>query len=53
MTEWATLDEAQLDGGVDEVIDRYRKQFGDAVARLEYNIAALSATLLNAHTWAP
>ena len=53
LTEWATVDEAVRDGDPDAVSARYRAAFGSDVSNLTYNIASLSATLLNATNWAP
>lgn len=51
LTEWASLDDALAAGSAEEVLDSYRRQAGKSLSRLEYNIAALSATLLNANAW--
>ena len=51
LTEWATLDEATGDGTAAEVIGRYEAEFGGQVSGLEYNVAGLSATLLNTNNW--
>lgn len=51
LSEWATVDEAVADGEPDAVADRYREALGSDVSNLSYNVAALSATLLNATNW--
>ncbi len=51
LTEWATVDEAVADGDPVAVASRYREALGPDVSNLEYNVAALSATLLNATNW--
>lgn len=51
LTEWATVDEAIADGEPETVTDRYREALGPDVSNLAYNVAALSATLLNATNW--
>lgn len=51
LTEWATVDEAVGDGEPDAVAGRYREALGSDVTNLDYNIASLSATLLNATNW--
>jgi hypothetical protein len=51
LTEWATVDEALGDGEGETVIERYREALGADVSNLAYNVAALSATLLNATNW--
>ncbi len=51
LTEWSTVDEAIADGEPDAVADRYRQALGSDVSKLTYNVAALSATLLNATNW--
>jgi hypothetical protein len=52
LTEWASMDDALAAGSAEEVLDRYGRQAEKSLSRLEYNIAALSATLLNANAWA-
>lgn len=51
LTEWASVSEASADGTAAEVCARYRREFATGVDRLEYNVATLSATLLNADSW--
>ena len=51
LTEWATVDEAAADGDPGEVAARYTEALGSDVSNLAYNVAALSATLLNATNW--
>ena len=51
LTEWATVDEAVEDGEPDAVAGRYREALGSDVTNLSYNVATLSATLLNATNW--
>ncbi|MBM3274763.1 MAG: hypothetical protein FJZ00_06400, partial [Candidatus Sericytochromatia bacterium] len=51
LTEWASLDDALAAGSAEEVFARYSRQAGKSLSRLEYNVAALSATLLNANAW--
>ena len=51
LTEWATLADAESDGDAEQVINRLRAAFPGQLSRFEYNVAALSATLLNAHNW--
>jgi len=51
LTEWATVAEAAADGDPDTVIARYGDALGPDVSNLAYNVAALSATLLNATNW--
>ncbi len=51
LTEWATVDEAAGDGDPDTVFARYGDALGPDVSNLAYNVAALSATLLNATNW--
>ena len=53
LTEWATLEEAESDGDAEQVVNRFEGAFPSQLSRLQYNIASLSATLLNAHNWAP
>ena len=51
LTEWATVEEAEADGDAKQIVDRVEAAFPSQLSRLEYNVAALSATLLNAHNW--
>ena len=51
LTEWATVTEAAGDGDPDAVATRYTEALGPDVSNLAYNVAALSATLLNATNW--
>ncbi len=51
LSEWATLGEAEADGTPEEVIDRYEQAVPDAVTNTSYNVAVLSATLLNSGNW--
>lgn len=52
VTEWASLGEALQDGGADEVVARYRQVLPDAAAAAApFNVAGLSATLLNPDAW--
>ena len=51
LSEWATVDEAAGDGDPDSVIARYTDALGSDVSNPAYNVAALSATLLNATNW--
>ena len=51
LTEWATIEEAAGDGVPDAVATRYTEALGPDVSNLAYNVAALSATLLNATNW--
>ena len=51
LTEWATVDEAAADGDPGAVAARYAEALGEDVSNLTYNVAALSATLLNATNW--
>jgi len=52
VTEWASTSEALQDGGAEEVVQRYRRVLSEAtVASAPYNVAGLSATLLNTDAW--
>lgn len=51
LTEWASIRDALADGTPAELTERYRRQLEPAISGLEYNLAALSATLLNADSW--
>jgi hypothetical protein len=52
VTEWASTNEALRDGGADEVFARYRKVLPNAtIASAPFNVAGLSATLLNTDAW--
>jgi len=51
LTEWATVTEAAGDGDPGTVVARYGDALGPDVSNLAYNVAALSATLLNATNW--
>lgn len=51
LTEWTTIAEALSDHAADPVVDRYAAALGAGVSRLEYQIGALSATLLNTTDW--
>lgn len=51
LSEWATVEEAVTDGAPETVAERYREALGSDVSNLTYNIASLSATLLNATNW--
>lgn len=51
LTEWASLDDAAAEGAPEEVVGRHARESGASLSRIEYNIAALSATLLNANAW--
>lgn len=51
LSEWATVQEAIADGAPEAVAGRYREALGSDVTKLSYNVAALSATLLNATNW--
>ena len=51
LTEWATLDEATGDGTAADVIARYQREFEGQLSGLDYNVAGLSATLLNINNW--
>lgn len=52
LTEWASVDDANEVGDEQEVVVVYEQRFSGQVSGLDYNVAALSATLLNAHNWA-
>lgn len=52
LTEWASVDDASKVGDEQEVAAVYEQRFSSQVSGLDYNVAALSATLLNAHNWA-
>ena len=51
LSEWATAGEAIADGGPEAVTDRYGEALGSDVSNMSYNVAVLSATLLNATNW--
>ncbi len=51
LTEWASLDDAAAEGSPEEVVGRHARESGASLSRIEYNMAALSATLLNANAW--
>lgn len=51
LTEWASFDDAAADGSPETVAGRQARESGASLTRIEYNIAALSATLLNANAW--
>jgi hypothetical protein len=52
LSEWATLDEAIADGGAEDIEAKVQSAVPGATSNLTYNVAALSATLLNAGNWA-
>ena len=51
LTEWATLAEAKADGGVEQITERFAAAFPGQASGFQYNVAALSATLLNSESW--
>lgn len=52
VTEWASSSEAMQDGGAEECVARYREVLPAAtVASVPFNMAGLSATLLNTDAW--
>lgn len=52
LTEWASVDAADADGSAAEVMARYTVALGNAIRNVQYQAAALSATLLNSNSWA-
>jgi hypothetical protein len=52
LIEWASLGDAMQDGGADEVVERYgRVLSASSVPNVHFNVAGLSATLLNTDAW--
>ncbi len=51
LTEWATAADALADNEADPVVERYGAALGKGAARLEYQVGAHSATLLNTSDW--
>jgi hypothetical protein len=52
VTEWASTSEARQDGSAEEIVARYRQVLPEAtVVSVPFNLAALSATLLNTDAW--
>lgn len=51
LMEWASLDAARAHASHAETVERYRQIEGVRAETVQYNVAGLSATLLNTNNW--
>lgn len=51
LVEWPSLRDAHATDSGEAVVAYYQREHGATVSRVEHNVAALSATLLNSDSW--